>query len=561
VSSAAVFGIVLLKPALVLVVASAITAVLRRSTAAARHAVWIGAVLAVLLLPAWRVVLPPVRIPVDWTALKQAVPVLAGPNLPGFPGSKAGNGAAVSGTLPHTGNPALTASGPQGWGDQLVLALSGIWLLGLLVCGSRRVVAEIRTRRIIRDSRPHHNPRLDALVAEVSRAAGVGGVEVRLSGATASPAVAGILRPVVLLPESARAWHRTDLRAVLVHEFAHIRRRDPLTNALGDLVTVLYWCNPLVRFAVRRMRVEGETACDDRVLLSGTDPGRYASLLLDVARAASQAGGVPRAATAMARPRELESRLLAVLDDRIRRRSVPTWMSGALAGAALLVAVPTAALTLRDADIPRFIQLRAPEPDRLGDSLANPSSERLPVSATAAQISRAASQALAGPDAHLARMLFSALAHEPSDPADLIRERATWALLQVEEGRLIEPLMLALGAADWRVQSYAAWALAPSRDPRAIPALLPLLAHPVWRLRAMAAAALRVSGSPEAAGRMRAALADPAWQVRVEAVEYFVALGGPSLENTLQPLLNDRHIAVRHAAADGLSRFALTPTP
>ena len=134
-----------------------------------------------------------------------------------------------------------------------------------------------------------------------------------------APAVAGIGRPVILLPEAAEHWPERDLIAVLQHEIAHVARRDCLLNLSADLAATVYWCNPLVRHAVRRMRAESERACDDLVIRHGAEPERYAHLLLGLARAAQTTGGLPDGVTAMARPRELESRLLAVIDDRIAR--------------------------------------------------------------------------------------------------------------------------------------------------------------------------------------------------------------------------------------------------
>jgi HEAT repeat protein len=104
------------------------------------------------------------------------------------------------------------------------------------------------------------------------------------------------------------------------------------------------------------------------------------------------------------------------------------------------------------------------------------------------------------------------------------------------------------------VQAYAAWALATARDPRAVPDLLGLMRHSIWRMRAMAAYALRESGDDRAEAAMHRALTDPAWQVRVEAVKYFGARGGPMMSERLEPRLGDRHIVVRLAAANALTR-------
>jgi beta-lactamase regulating signal transducer with metallopeptidase domain len=503
------------KPALVVAVALAVTALLRDRTAALRHAVWTGAILSILALGPLSLLLPPLHL-----AAPIAAPVTrsTSKSAPALSAHAATPSASARRRATPLDRAPLNVGLPQ--------LLLGIWIAGVLVSLGRRLGSQIRVSRIVARAQPMRTRFATA-------------AEVRLSAELHTPAVAGVLRPVVVLPAAAMDWPAADLEAVLAHEIGHVTRRDGVFNLCGDLARAIYWCNPLVRLAVRRLRVESERACDDRVLSGGSAPERYAHLLLAIAHAAQRDGNVPSAALAMARPKELESRLLAVLDDRLPRAPLRSGISATLA-AAVILAVPTAAFTLQAAVLG--------EPDTSGDSLASPLSERLP---RAPEVSPAA--ALRGPDSALARTLLLGLAHQPDGVADLVRERAAWALAQAEAGRLIEPLLAALDARDWRVQSYAAWSLALAHDPRAAPRLIPLLHHPVWRLRAMAAAALRSSLDPRAEAAMDAALTDRAWQVRVEAVEYFGARGGPGLDARLGPRRNDRHAAVRRAAALALT--------
>jgi hypothetical protein len=257
-------------------------------------------------------------------------------------------------------------------------------------------------------------------------------------------------------------------------------------------------------------------------------------------------------ALAMARAGELEQRLVAVLDDTVHREPVPARRIHALAGAALALALPVATLT----PVSRGLGPRGPEPDRQEAALASPSSERLPIEYNGFQVPEKATEALPGPDSLLIQTLIAGLSHVPQNEADLIRERAYWALTRIENGRLIEPLLASLQDSDWRVQSYAAWTLGLVHEPRAIPLLEALLIRPVWRLRAMAAATLRAAGDPHSAPAMSRALTDPAWQVRLEAVEYLTLapLSDAARSELLSPFLRDRHIAVRQAAEQAFNR-------
>jgi TonB family protein len=148
------------------------------------------------------------------------------------------------------------------------------------------------------------------------------------------PAVAA--GPVILLPEAAAEWPAERLEMVLMHELAHVRRRDLWWRLAGTLACCLYWFHPLAWWAAAQQRKESEMACDDLVL-RGSSSERYAESLVAVAREAS-GHRTPVAVMAMAKPRELEGRLMAVLDGSRRRVPASGWgAAGALFMGLLLV--------------------------------------------------------------------------------------------------------------------------------------------------------------------------------------------------------------------------------
>jgi len=82
-----------------------------------------------------------------------------------------------------------------------------------------------------------------------------------------SPALYGVFRPVLLLPEGwESAFSEPELTHVFLHELAHVRRGDLFSNALAMGVGWLHWFNPLVRVAIRCMRLDRELAADAMVL-------------------------------------------------------------------------------------------------------------------------------------------------------------------------------------------------------------------------------------------------------------------------------------------------------
>lgn len=129
---------------------------------------------------------------------------------------------------------------------------------------------------------------------------------VYLSPKVTSPAVYGVLRPRILLPES---YGEQELRYILAHEAAHIRRGDNLWRILALLTAAVHWFNPFSWIFLKHFLAEVELACDEEALktLGEGEKKAYAAALLDCA-----AGGTPFAsAFGGAKIRRRLSRILA----------------------------------------------------------------------------------------------------------------------------------------------------------------------------------------------------------------------------------------------------------
>lgn len=113
-------------------------------------------------------------------------------------------------------------------------------------------------------------------------------VRLRLTAESLSPAVCGLFRPVVLLPQSLVERLTPDqLRAVLLHELIHLRRRDVWVNCAQTLLQIVYWWHPLLWFANARVRQVREEAVDDAVMFALNEQAEiYAPTLLEVAKLA-----------------------------------------------------------------------------------------------------------------------------------------------------------------------------------------------------------------------------------------------------------------------------------
>jgi len=482
----------------------------RRFSAAERHTILLTSVVCALLLPILGVVLP-------------TLPPPSIPHLSANPDLRHWSDNALALVMirsdPSEGVPVRASW--RATMHRLDTAIVTLWLSGTLLLLLRiatNLVAAVRVRRRA------------VLRRELSP-----GVWLMESSAIGAPVTAGFFRPAILIPGG---FAVTD--AVIAHELAHVRRRDCLTLFLTQLVCAIYWFNPLVWFAARRIALDQERAADDCVLASGEDPVAYSELLLETARKYVNALRL-HAVPSMALPSHLERRITSILDTR-EARGLPhrRWVAAVSIVIACVMA-PLAALAVHDG-FPPGAGL---------DAFTDPQSERVPGTRDFHGYNLSYDPSTV--DGMLIARLVDAAARESESPYDLVPDRARWALELVRDGRIIEPLMDALHDRDWRVCAYAAWAVSYSGDPRAVDALLPLLDHPVWRVRAMAAGALRNIDDPRARTEMAKALRDPAWQVRVEAVAYFGAQEERAFRDQLIPLRNDPHIAVRLAADESLN--------
>jgi beta-lactamase regulating signal transducer with metallopeptidase domain len=109
------------------------------------------------------------------------------------------------------------------------------------------------------------------------------GMEVVASTAFAEPGVFGIRRPILLLPAGIISrLTPAQLEAIVAHELCHVRRRDNLATALHMTVEALFWFHPLVWWLGARLMEERECACDEEVLLRGSEPQVYAEGILKI---------------------------------------------------------------------------------------------------------------------------------------------------------------------------------------------------------------------------------------------------------------------------------------
>jgi len=311
--------------------------------ASLRHMVWLTAFGTLLIFPLASLIVPP-QIVIDRAAevadAAPSVPMMIVPSAEAAPAE-----APAASALPE-----ITLV-------EVALALLVVWLAGVCWAGSRLMIGAFGLHLLRRQSRPHALSPADLPDIVMHHRE----CELRLSGAQDGPMTWGVLRPVILLPKTSLTWTRERMQAVLLHELAHVRRRDSLTQSLSLLICALYWPNPLIWLGARALRREAEIAADDAVLSSGMRPSAYAGELLQLA-SEFRGHGLAVSGVSMAGRSSLEARVKSVLAANPLRKGV-TFMDAVKL--ACLGAVATAALAFLRPDIvdaQSTVQVNAQDP-------------------------------------------------------------------------------------------------------------------------------------------------------------------------------------------------------
>ncbi len=302
---------VTVRMSLIVLVSLGATVALARRSAALRHWVLTVGIACAAATPLLQFVLPSWQVGVTAFSTAAAVEQQA----PGVATTTMVR-AAPSGER-HTAQPPAPSNARQRTPPMPALLVS-IWLAGALMGVSTLVVGLLRLSRAASAARPVTTERLVSIASDVQEAMGLQRPVTLLQSSDPALLVTwGAMRPTLILPADAPRWPDDRARVVMRHELAHIARGDWLAQMLAETLRAVYWFNPLLWIASRRLRDESERACDDAVLRAGVEPANYASHLLELARNASRHRASP--ALAMARSSSLEGRVSAMLNRHVRR--------------------------------------------------------------------------------------------------------------------------------------------------------------------------------------------------------------------------------------------------
>ena len=340
------------KATAVLALAAIVQAVIhRRGSAALRHLVWTLAIVGVLLLPILWIALP------EWTVVTRTATNNPAWQAPAASAIERGvlertavssaDGANLTPVRERDISDRYRHDAPQtdafSWGT----GLSWLYGAGVIVMLIRLARQRWSVQRLARHASELCDREWVALLSESADSLGLRrSVRLLRSREQSMPMAFGTRRPAILIPATGDTWPEDRRRAVILHELAHVARYDCLTQMLAFAACTVYWFHPAVWWVARRLRVERELACDDRVIAAGAPARDYAGHLLEIAYSL---GGhrAPALAVSMARRRQLEGRILAALDVGRNRRAPAAGAYVACVAIAACLLLPLAGATSR----------------------------------------------------------------------------------------------------------------------------------------------------------------------------------------------------------------------
>jgi beta-lactamase regulating signal transducer with metallopeptidase domain len=281
----------------VLLIAGLIAQLIASRSTTIRHAILLGTLMAIAILPLLTAI-------VDFSRLTAPLPI--------------GHSARIFSTFLANSDPVQPtlygahASATKQWSLKEVLAI--VWLLGMFWQAMRTITGMFIASRRTRDRKPI----APGLIPQTLEQSGLFGHKVPLifvSNAIAVPMAVGYLRPVIVLPPALLdSLSEKQLYQVLVHESAHVRRRDALVALFQEVLKCIFWFHPLVHFANRQLDRVREEICDNYVL-QAVPAKEYAQTLLSVAELIPQPAG-PRFAPALIQSGGLDKRVAGLLHSR-----------------------------------------------------------------------------------------------------------------------------------------------------------------------------------------------------------------------------------------------------
>ncbi|QEF98389.1 Regulatory protein BlaR1 [Stieleria maiorica] len=347
--------------ALIVFLAWGIERIARHRPSSFRHSIWACAFCALVLLVPQALVSFPLRIPIRMSRVTDPVNSPSAVSLDvTMDLVSESETAAMDGGVDDT---ALDASGVEAVATAFVpevkpasalrspptiqtpptrsrfsLASTGIliYALGVALWLARILRSWVRLRRIAREASRFPDADTELVQTCMSRIGLEKMPDCRVSSAISSPLTFGMMHPVILVPRQFESFTADQRRHCLLHEMAHVVRRDAWWNWVAEITAAVYWFHPCVHWARIQLRRSREDAADDAVMRTGERPASYSRSLLEISQ--QIAGKMANPSVAIHSGTNLEQRIRRIVAPTLRLDQQPRWAVALLAAGFVSIA-------------------------------------------------------------------------------------------------------------------------------------------------------------------------------------------------------------------------------
>jgi beta-lactamase regulating signal transducer with metallopeptidase domain/peroxiredoxin len=221
---------------------------------------------------------------------------------------------------PTPSEPAPLKSIPVDWTRILFLT----WLAGAGGIAAFVLIGSLRADHRFRRLTPVTDPRLTSLLADCEARMGMSRrLPVVQAPGIATPALHGLIRSRLLLPAGLAAqFSDQQLRFILLHELAHVKRRDILLNWLAAMFQAIHWFNPVIWFGFTYWRADRELACDALAIeaAGGNESRAYGETILRLLETFTHRAALPGMVGILEDKTQLRDRLKMIAGFRASRK-------------------------------------------------------------------------------------------------------------------------------------------------------------------------------------------------------------------------------------------------
>ncbi len=555
----------ILKGSIILIAAGLANVLLRQSSAAIRHWIWSAAFLCLFFMPLLSNILPkkPLHVlppkSISKTILGSRaeikvkskagveIPVKVhhhADNVPVVTGHSAEKSLSLSPSFQENASSKTNLNGalqPKEFEFPWQVVIFVIWVSGAMFLMARMVIRILGLWWISRTGQELLNKDwLKTLEYYLEHCNINRPVKIIMDKHILIPATFGFIRPVLFIPDKAIKWSKEKRDIVLLHELAHVKRWDYLTNLVSQIVCVFYWFNPLVWVAARQLQREREKAVDDFVLRAGMENCDYANHLLEIVRNLPLVNRYSAYAIGMPQQSELKTRFKHILTQKIQRNRLSRTSMLVSLIIILSIVLPLTTAKLQERTASKSLQKVAE--GGLADIIND-------LENGAPDVQKRAAWALGDrEDPRSVPALIEAL--EDDNPE--VRAMAAWALGEIKEPRAFFPLIDAISDENDYAREMIVKAVGEYENKRAVSPLSKVLKDRNPDVRYSAVWALGEIHDHRAVEAVKSMLNDSSVNVREMAVSVLGEVGSVAEVHSLLPMLADNHPKIRRTAAHAL---------